>query len=97
MYFSKSTTKSSLIPVTGKKILFSHHLTVYTIEYIYLFINGETSATKIHQKLFQVYQQKTIDRSNVMRWIQRFQKGDFNLNDKQRQCAHQKMKQLLTK
>ena len=36
------------------------------------------------QKLFKVYQQETIDRSNVQKWLQRFQKGDFNLNDKQR-------------
>ena len=50
----------------------------------YLFKSGETSATKIHQKLFRVDQQKTIDMSNIHRWIQRFQKGDFNLNDKQR-------------
>ena len=50
----------------------------------YLFKSGETSATKIHLKLFQVYQQETIDRSNVQRWTQHFQKGDFNLDDKQK-------------
>ena len=33
----------------------------------YLFESGKTSATKIHQKLLQVYQQETIDRSNVQK------------------------------
>ncbi|UYV71100.1 hypothetical protein LAZ67_8001714 [Cordylochernes scorpioides] len=50
----------------------------------FLFKSGDISATTIHSKLQPVYGNETLDRSIIQRWVQRFQKGDFDLHDKER-------------
>ncbi|UYV82034.1 hypothetical protein LAZ67_21000526 [Cordylochernes scorpioides] len=50
----------------------------------FLFKSGDISATTIHSKLQPVYGNEILDRSTIQRWIQRFQKGDFDLHDKER-------------
>ncbi|UYV73813.1 hypothetical protein LAZ67_11000992 [Cordylochernes scorpioides] len=50
----------------------------------FLFKSGNISATTIHSKLQPVYGNKTLDRSTIQRWVQLFQKGDFDLHHKER-------------
>ncbi|UYV82427.1 hypothetical protein LAZ67_21002059 [Cordylochernes scorpioides] len=50
----------------------------------FLFKSGDISATTIHSKLQPVYENETLDRSTIQRWVQRFQKGDFDFDDKER-------------
>ncbi|UYV75701.1 hypothetical protein LAZ67_13001055, partial [Cordylochernes scorpioides] len=48
------------------------------------FKSGDISVTIIHSKLQPVYGNELLDRSTIRRWVQRFQKGDFDLHDKER-------------
>ncbi|UYV73840.1 hypothetical protein LAZ67_11001074, partial [Cordylochernes scorpioides] len=50
----------------------------------FLFKSGDISATTIHSKLQPVHGNKTLDRSTIQKRVQRFQKGDFDLHDKER-------------
>ncbi|UYV76669.1 hypothetical protein LAZ67_14001664 [Cordylochernes scorpioides] len=60
------------------------------------FKSGDISATTIHSKLQPVYGNEKLDRSTIQIWVQRFQKGDFDLPDKERPVGEAALSQSKT-
>ncbi|UYV66603.1 hypothetical protein LAZ67_4002270 [Cordylochernes scorpioides] len=50
----------------------------------FLFKSGDISAKTIHSKLQPVYGNETLDIITIQIWVQCFQKGDFDIHDKER-------------